>query len=186
MREATLDQDVKVFQRPNASWSAFIQETARFGPILKGSETTTITVLSRRRRLTWTGQNTGVQAQLFLVLQEFQDSPRRSVIGNQQRAIPTAAILIGEDVAWEKVTVTLMQNARMDLSVEMPTALEQRYYRQPTIIFAKSQVETMTAATTQDNSTMLDVDESSVKLTPGDGDGMTGGIGVVAVARNVD
>jgi len=89
-------------------------------------------------------------------------------------------------VAWEKVTVTLMQNARMDLSVEMPTALEQRYYRQPTIIFAKSQVETMTAATTQDNSTMLDVDESSVKLTPGDGDGMTGGIGVVAVARNVD
>jgi len=44
----------------------------------------------------------------------------------------------------------------------------------------------MTAATTQDNSTMMDVDESSVKLTPGDGDGMTGGIGVVAVARNVD
>ena len=34
MREATLDQGVKVFQRPNASWSAFIQETARFGPIL--------------------------------------------------------------------------------------------------------------------------------------------------------
>jgi len=68
MREATLDQGVKVFQRPNASWSAFIQETARFGPILKGSETTTITVLSRRRRVTWPGQNTGVQGQLFQVL----------------------------------------------------------------------------------------------------------------------
>ena len=34
----------------------------------KGSETTTITVLSRRRRVTWPGQNTGVQGQLFLVL----------------------------------------------------------------------------------------------------------------------